>query len=182
MINNSKLTPKNKKSVLTKAVIFPLVAGIIIAAVIVGFRFGGSFFDVINNSDVAYFDSKNGGTKIAKFQFGDSEISVVDRYDYSSLNNGACYIKGSRFGEVGVGYYLVLKNKIEPFDKGNITVLVGDKTYKYEYKNEFSVKNENEIFANDCGVSKGIVLYFQNAEKYGFSSDCTALVYEEVTE
>lgn len=182
MINNSKLTPKNKKSVLTKAVIFPLVAGIIIAAVIVGFRFGGSFFDVINNSDIAYFDSKNGGTKIVKFQFGDSEISVVDRYDYSSLNNGACFIKGSRFGEVGVGYYLVLKNKIEPFDKGNITVLVGDKTYKYKYKNEFSVKNENEIFANNCGVSKGIVLYFQNAEKYGFSSDCTALVYEEVTE
>lgn len=182
MINNSKLTPKNKKSVLTKAVIFPLVAGIIIAAVIVGFRFGGSFFDVINNSDVAYFDSKNGGTKIAKFQFGDSEISVVDEYDYSSLNNGACYIKGSRFGEVGVGYYLVLENKIEPFDKGNITVLADDKTYKYKYKNEYSVKNENEIFTNNFGVSKGIVLYFQNAEKYGFSSDCTALVYEEVTE
>ncbi|WP_448919636.1 hypothetical protein [Eubacterium sp.] len=182
MINNSKLTPKNKKSILTKAVIFPLVAGIIIAAVIVGFSFGGSFFDVINNSDVAYFDSKDGGTKIAKFQFGDSGISVVDGYDYSSLNNGACFIKGSRFGEVGVGYYLVLENKIEPFDKGNITVLVGNKTYKYKYKNEFSVKNENEIFANNCGVSKGIVLYFQNAEKYGFSSDCTALVYEEVTE
>ena len=182
MINNSKLTPKNKKSVLTKAVIFPLVAGIIIAAVIVGFNFGGSFFDVTNNSDVAYFDSKNGSTKIAKFQFGDSEISVVDGYDYSFLNNGACFIKGSRFGEVGVGYYLVLKNQIEPFDKENITVVVGDKTYKYEYKNEFSVKNENEIFTNNCGVSKGIVLYFQNAEKYGFSSDCTALVYEEVTE
>ena len=60
MINNSKLTPKNKKSVLTKAVIFPLVAGIIIAAVIVGFHFGGSFFDVKNNSDVAYFDLKDG--------------------------------------------------------------------------------------------------------------------------
>lgn len=182
MINNSKLTPKNKKSVLTKAVIFPLVAGIIIAAVIVGFNFGGSFFDVTNNSDVAYFDSKNGGTKIAKFQFGDSEIPVVDGYDYSFLNNGACFIKGSRFGEVGVGYYLVLENKIEPFDKGNITVVVGDKTYKYEYKNDFSVKNENEIFINNCNVSKGIVLYFQNAGKYGFSSDCTALVYEEVTE
>lgn len=182
MINNSKLTPKNKKSVLTKAVIFPLVAGIIIAAVIVGFRFGGSFFDVKNNNDVAYFDLKDGGTKIAKFQFGDSEISVVDGYNYSSLNNGACFIKGSRFGEVGVGYYLVLENKIEPFDKENITVLAGDKTYKYKYKNEFSVKNENEIFTNNCGVSKGIVLYFQNAEKYGFSSDCTALVYEEVTE
>lgn len=182
MINNSKLTPKNKKSVLTKAVIFPLAAGIIIAAVIVGFRFGGSFFDVINNSDIAYFDSKNGDAKIAKFQFGDSEISVVDGYDYSSLNNSACYIKGSRFGEVGVGYYLVLENKIEPFDKGNITVIAGDKTYKYKYKNEFSVKNENEIFTNNCGVSKGIVLYFQNAGKYGFSSDCTALVYEEVTE
>lgn len=182
MINNSKLTPKNKKSVLTKAVIFPLVAGIIIAAVIVGSYFGGSFFDVINNSDVAYFDLKNGDTKIAKFQFGDSEIPVVDGYDYSSLSNGACFTKGSRFDEVGVGYYLVLNNKIEPFDKGNITVLAGDKAYKYEYKNEFSVKNENEIFTNNCGVSKGIVLYFQNAEKYGFSSDCTALIYEEVTE
>lgn len=182
MINNSKLTPKNKKSVLTKAVIFPLVAGIIIAAVIVGSYFGGSFFDVINNSDVAYFDLKDGGTKIAKFQFGDSEIPVVDGYDYSSLSNGACFTKGSRFGEVGVGYYLVLNNKIEPFDKEKITVLARDKTYKYEYKNEFSVKNENEIFTNNCGVSKGVVLYFQNAEKYGFSSDCTALVYEEVTE
>lgn len=180
MINNSKLTPKNKKSILTKAVIFPLVAGIIIAAVIVGFRFGGSFFDVITNNDVAYFDLKDGGTKIAKFQFGDSEISVVDEYNYSSLNNSACYIKGSRFGEIGVGYYLVLENKIKPFDKENITVLAGDKTYKYKYKNEFAVKNE--IFTNNCGVSKGIVLYFQNAEKYGFSSDCTALVYEEVTE
>lgn len=182
MINSSKLTPKNKKSVLTKAVIFPLVAGIVIAAVIVGSYFGGSFFDVINNIDVAYFDLKNGGTKIAKFQFGDSEIPVVDCYDYSFLSNGACFTKGSRFGEVGVGYYLVLNNKIEPFDKGKIIVLAGDKTYKYEYKNEFSVKNENEVFTNNCGVSKGIVLYFQNAEKYGFSSDCTALVYEEVTE
>lgn len=182
MINNSKLTPKNRKSVLTKAVIFPLIAGIIIAAVTVGIRFGGSFFDITNNSDIAYFDSTDSDDEIAKFQLGNSEFSVVDGYNYSFLNNGACYIKGSQFGEVGVGYYLVLENKISSLDKENITVIVGDKTYKYEYKTDFSAKNENEVFTHNCGVSKGLVLYFQNAEKYGFSSDYTALVYEEVTE
>ncbi|MDO4363756.1 MAG: hypothetical protein Q4C99_04460 [Clostridia bacterium] len=182
MTNNSKLTPKNRKSVLTKAVIFPLVAGIIIAAVAVGFHFGGSFFDITNNSNIAYFDTKNGGTEIAKFQFGNNEFSVADGYDYSFLNNGACYTNGSRFGEVGVGYYLVSENKISSFNKKNVTVTVGDKTYKYGYKNKFSAKNETEVFTHNCDASKGIVIYCQNAEKYGFSSDYTALVYEEVTE
>lgn len=181
MINsNYKLTPKNKKSVITKAVIFPLVAGIIIAAVAVGFRFGGYFFDITDNSDIAYFDSKDKTSEIAQMELGDDELSVIDGFDYSLLDDGVCRTKGSPFGEIGVGYYLVLQNKIDSSNRQNITVVAADKSYEYKYKYSFSANNEDEIFARSCNVGKGFVLYFQNADDCGFSSDYTALVYEEV--
>ncbi len=180
--SNFKQTPKNKKSVAIKAVIFPLVAGIIIAAVAVGFRFDASFFDIANNSDVAYFDSNSDANEIARLKYGDCEFPVVDGFNYSSLNTSVCRTKGSAFGEVGVGYCLVLQNRITSLNKQNITVSASDKSYKYKYKYSFSANNENEVFNQPCNVSKGVVLYFQNADDYGFSSDYTALVYEEVAE
>lgn len=177
-----KSTPKRTKSIVFKAVVFPLVAGIIIALLTVFVGFGGSFFDMPKGFAVSYFDGKNGGTKIAQITCADAELPVIDNYEYSSLADSVCYKKGANFGEVGVGYYLALDNNIKSFDEQNITVLAGEKTYSYKYKGKFSADNETEVLNHICNMSKGFVLYTQNAEKYGFSSGYTAYIYEEVAE
>lgn len=183
MVNKEyKITPKSTKNIVYKAVIFPLVAGSIIALLIVFVGFGASFFDVPKGVAVSYFDSKNGGTEIAQITCADTELPVVDSCEYSSLADSICYKKGANFGEVGVGYYLALDNKIKPFAGKNITVSVGKNNYSYRYKNKFSADNETEVLNHICNVSKGFVLYSQNANEYGFSSGYTAYVYEEVAE
>ena len=78
--------------------------------------------------------------------------------------------------------FLALDNNIKSFDEQNITVSAGEKTYSYKYKGKFSADNETEVLNHICNMSKGFVLYTQNAEKYGFSSGYTAYIYEEVAE
>lgn len=177
-------TPKDTKSIIKKAVVFPLVAGIIIALLTVTFGFGGSFFDVPSGLAISYFDGENGGKQIAQMSYSGSEngLSVTDGYDYSALKNGACHVKGSRFGEVGAGYYLTLQNNIKDLNKQKITVSADGKTFVYKYMYSFTAESENEVLCHTVNVGKGIVLYSQNVGEYGFSSGYTALVYEEVAE
>lgn len=183
MVNREyKSTPKNAKNIVLKAVVFPLVAGIAIALLALFVGFGGSFFDVPNGTPVAYFDGENDNSVFAEIDCGDNQIPVLHGDEYSFLDDGACYKKGSLFGEVGVGYYLALDNKIKPFAGKNVTVSVDGETYSYRCTGKLSAKNENEVLNHIFNASKGFVLYTQNAEKYGFSKGYTAYFYEEVAE
>ena len=183
MVNREyKSTPKNAKNIVLKAVVFPLVAGIAIALLTVFVGFGGSFFDMPKSLEVSYFDGENDNSVFAEIDCGNNQIPVLHGDEYSFLDDGACYKKGSLFGEVGVGYYLALDNKIKPFVGQNVDVSIAGETYYYKYAGKFSAKNENDVLTHICNVGKGFVLYGQNADEYGFSKGYTAYVYEEVTE
>lgn len=179
IINSFDRTPKEKKSIIIKAVIFPVIAGIIIAFCTVSLLYGRSVVDFEQGERLMLFEPSS-YSKIGEISFDNGSIDVVAEYCYSALENGACYKKGAQFGDIGVGYYLVLNNNYDASGQSSATVTVGDSRYCYKVVDTFSAENENDVYNHNTDVGRGFVLFYQNASDYGFTSQYTAVVYEEV--
>lgn len=172
-------TPNEKKSLVVRAVIFPVVAGIIIAFCTVSLLYGRSVVDFEQGERLMLFEYSS-YSKIGEISFGDSSIDVVNEDCYSALESSACYKKGAQFGDIGVGYYLVLNNNYDASGQSSATVTVGNSRYGYKVVDTFSAENENDVYNHNTDVGRGFVLFYQNASDYGFTSQYTAVVYEEV--
>lgn len=172
-------TPNEKKSIISKAVAFPIALGIIIAFVTVLLLGKSSVVDILQGERLMQYDPSS-YTKMGEISFGDSSIDVVYEDYYSALEGNVCYKKGAKLGEIGVGYYLVLNNNYDASGQSSATAVVGDSKHSYKVVCTFSAENENDIYNYNTDVGRGFVLYYQNASDYGFASQYTAVVYEEV--
>lgn len=172
-------TPNEKKSIISKAVAFPIALGIIIAFVTVLMLGKSSVVDILQGERLMQYDPSS-YTKMGEISFGDSSIDVVNEDCYSALEGNACYKKGAKLGEIGVGYYLVLNNNYDAYGQSSATAVVGDSKHRYKVVCTFSAENENDIYNHNTDVGRGFVLFYQNASDYGFTSQYTAVVYEEV--
>ncbi len=184
-----------KKDLLIKGIVLPLCIG---AALGVAFFLFAVTSDnslaVSEQGAVAYFDSDEkenasgsnntvdmkSGEIIAKMFFGNDEMNVVYKGGYSSLSDCISLEHGCTFAQAGVGYYRVVENNILPFDKSEITVQTENGNYSYEYSHSFTALNENAVFSDNSIKGSGIVIYYQEAENYGFDTRYEALVYREV--
>ncbi|MGN0516427.1 hypothetical protein, partial [Eubacterium sp.] len=124
VLNSVDRTPNEKKSIIIKAVIFPVIAGIIIALGVVVLLWQSSIFDVWQGEQLMLFEPSS-YSKIGEISFGDSSIDVVNDDCYSALESSACYKKGAVLGDIGVGYYLVLNNNYDASGQSSATVTVG---------------------------------------------------------
>lgn len=187
-----------KKDILNKGILIPLVIGIVLAiAVFCSFLKMGNLFPVLNGTTIMYHDQNNEAKldegaklintadlkqnqKIGTLSYGNKALDIRYQADYSKMLNAASLNDGSAFGKTGVGYLCVLQNNINDLDKQKVSVESDFGNYNYRYVTSFETENENDVFLRNSGVSKGIVIYYQKAEKYGFTSSYKCLVYEEV--
>lgn len=184
-----------KKDILHKGIIFPLLTGIVVAiAVFCAFLGMDNFFPVKNQTAISYFDilennkqeenidffNLKNDQNIGTIKIGDKTLNVRYKSNYSHMIDSVSMVDGSPFGKVGLCYLNVLENSISNQDKKIITVDSSFGKYTYRFVEKYEANNENDIMLKNLETKKGIVIYYQKAEKYGFSSKCEALVYEEV--
>lgn len=187
-----------KKDILNKGILIPLVIGIVLAIAVFSFFLDkGNLFPVLNGTTIMYHDQNNEAKldegaklintadlkqnqKIGTLSYGNKALDIRYQADYSKMLNATSLNDGSVFGKTGIGYFCVLQNNINDLNKRDIAVESDFGNYNYRYVTSFETKNENDVFLRNSGVSKGIVIYYQKAEKYGFTSSYKCLVYEEV--
>lgn len=186
-----------KKDILTKGVLMPVVIGIIVTIAVFSSLMGArNFFPVKNGVSIAYFDAKKQSSKddkktasfndvkdnqiIGKVSYGKNSMDLVYHSDYSNLVDSFSVEGGSPLGQVGLCYIYVLQNNLTDFNKDNITVDSAFGKHSYKFVESYSANNENQVKLYDSSVKKGIVIYYQGAKDYGFSTGYQALVYQEV--
>lgn len=184
-----------KKDLLIKGLLYPLCIGVALGLAFFLYSLSAGDLLVVNEQNaIAYFDSDKKeenqnsenefelkkGQVLATAKLGKSDMEIVYNADYSDLDDSISFVKGSQFGNAGFGYCYVLENNIKDFDKKEIILTTINGEYKYAYHSRFSTKNENDVFLHNLPKGRGIVLYYQKAGSYGFSSDYEALVYKEV--
>lgn len=186
------------KNILNKGILIPLAIGIVLAiAVFCAFLGMNKFFPVNDGAVVMYYD-QNGeqkqeegasyiniadlkdNQKIGYLSFGKTSLDIRYKSNYSNMIDCFSLTDGSVFGEFGVGYLEVFKNNIYGLNKSDIVVKSDFGNHKYRYVFSYETNNKNDVFVHQPGVEKGIVIYYQKADGYGFSSKCQCLVYEEV--
>ena len=77
-------TPNEKKSIISKAVAFPIALGIIIAFVTVLLLGKSSVVDILQGERLMQYDPSS-YTKMGEISFGDSSIDFVNEYCYSAF-------------------------------------------------------------------------------------------------
>lgn len=184
-----------KKDILSKGILIPFCIGIVVTiAVFCTFLGMRNFIPVNNNTAIAYFDNGednksnniDASTQLKENQIiGDlyfSEIKLNIRYksEYSDMANSVSVVDGSLFDKAGICYIEVLKNLIPNVETQNAIVTVGNDSNRYRYVETISANNRNDIMLYNGKVKKGIVLFYQKTEQYGFSSKYEAMVFEEV--
>lgn len=185
-----------KKDILRKGIILPLIIGIVVAIAVFCALLGtDNFFPVNKQTAIAYFDNlrdkENKEENVGFFNlkndqcigvmnFGDDALNIIYKSNYTNMIDGVSMVDGSPFGKDGICYLTVLENSIQNLDNQKITVDSSFGKYTYKFVEKYEANNENDVKLKHIDTKKGIVLYYQKAEKYGFSSKYEALVYEEV--
>lgn len=187
-----------KKDILQKGIILPLIIGVVVAiAVFFAFYGVGNFYPVKANTVIGYFDSDKDSQKMDKnseftrfsnnqvigtMEIGKQKLDVRYCSDYSNMANSVSMTNGSVFGKAGLCYLEVLN--VNAADAKNQTIKVSGEfgNYSYKYAQTYWANNKNDVMLYNSKVKSGIALYYQKAEKYGFSSRYEVLVFEEVQE
>ena len=184
-----------KKDLLIKGIVLPLCIGAALGVAFFLFTLTSDNSLVVSEQGaVAYFDSDEkenasssnntvdmkSGEIIGKIAFGNDEMNVIYDGGYSSLSECISFEHGCTFSQRGIGFYRAVENNILPFDKSEITVKTESGEYRYVYSHSFTASNENAVFSDNSIKGSGIVIYYQEAENYGFDTQYEALVYREV--
>jgi len=102
--------------------------------------------------------------------------------DYSKIQTSVSFVKGSaKFGETGFVYIYAGNDNAKEIEKDksiSIGSVYGDKTYRYKGSESFDSEYKVLSYAPDC--KSAVIIYYQDSETAGFTSNFVALVYEEV--
>lgn len=181
-----------KRESLLRGFSITLIIGVLFGtAFFLYFRFNRETLVIENQKPLAYFDeqstnlSSDEDTAVSNVLFGSVEIGdktldLTENAGYSYLKNAASVTHGAKFGDVGLTYLYVFENNISDITDKGVCITIDDKSYTYKYVAKYELNNETEVTLQDYNVARGVVFYYQKAEKYGISDKYEALVFEEV--
>lgn len=123
---------------------------------------------------------------LGEIKYKDSSVQVVYNCNDVSLIETATLIKNGDFvGEIGCakiyGYRanMVEFMKIPVGDKITISMPYGD--YIYKCVNKATAKSDWDISRQNFDIDRGLILYSDEADDYGFSNDYNEVVFEMVS-
>lgn len=189
------------KNFLKKAIILPSVITVVLAiAVFAVLKANVDFYIPVNNgTKFAYhenpvssveFEKKDGEADLAVLKKNEcigtvkTDVSFPVRYnsDYVNLSSSLSFVPQSApFGETGFTYLKasnVNAKKVKASKTITIESIFGKHTYRYDKEQSF--KNEYRVLTYAPDAGSAVIIYYQNANGVGFSSDYKALIFKEV--
>lgn len=186
----------NKKEILQNALILPLVFGVAFAiafCVFMGFNIDGllpvpndtvfAYHDVIEeNDEKPKLDNLTKNDNIGAISFGNTGLTLRYEANYSSLVGSVSMVDGSKpLDEIGATYLEATSGNAKEIEKAGrmkINSLYGDFEYRLADKKSFN--NRLDVIGYSPRMSKCVIVFYQNSNGNGLTSEYNALVFEEV--
>lgn len=123
---------------------------------------------------------------LGEIKYKNNYVQIVYDCNDVSLTETATMIKDSDFvGEIGCAEIYGYRTNMAEFmkapigDKIEISMPYGD--YVYKCVNKTSIKSEWDASRQNFDVDRGLILYSDKAQDYGFSNEYDVLVFEMVS-
>lgn len=177
-----------KSEILQKAVIIPLVAGIIIA--ILFFCYFKSnvekIISVPQGMEISYFDTteySDSDDFVGTLEVGGKLMPVAKNADYSFIGDGAILVEGSTsFGETGCSYIKLASQNAAMFEnEDSFKISTNDKEYEYKLVDTTSADSEYEMLLKAPNYNDSVIIYYQFSNGAGLSSYYKAYVFKGVS-
>lgn len=187
-----------KKDIVISAVIIPVVLGIALGIAFFSYfrvnadmllpAAGGTVFayhdasgsdtGIVDKSDMQELSSND---NIGTLRSGNVSLIIKYDADYSNLAAGASLKSSSLpFGEIGCAYletYAANVRDIDAQDTLSVESIFG--SYEYRFVEEYTADSEYKILTDSPDISRGLVIYYQDSDGAGLTSEYKALVFEE---
>lgn len=184
-----------KKEILKKGIILPLIIGIVLSIAFFLFLSNADVFNPISDGAVLAYHDEIGADSTVDSKDRLTDYSVNDaigtitsgedylvRYnaDYANMISSLSYIDGAKFGS-GITY--LSANSTIASKLADVKFCTYDGPYgrhSYQYRETKKYKGEYSAISDDLDYSNALVVIYQARDKYGISSQYSAMIFEEV--
>lgn len=185
-----------KKEFIQNGIILPIVLGLLLFIAFF-FLFRAEFNKIIpisQGTQLVYYDTVNNDTAqvdlnnpkkndcLGTVSFGKTSLELRYDADYSSLSDSASVMpQSAQFGDTGCIYLkMVYANAINFKQASVISVSTNEGEYYYSLVEKQSLKNEYDVLKSAPDADKSLVIYYQDSDGVGLTSNYQALIFKEV--